>query len=544
MDSNKQQYWEELKEYINKILKSDSKYKLIVAGPGTGKTYFFKRAISYNKGGKNDYLVITFINNLVRDLDASLGSIARVYTFHGYCHYLLRNYSNLREHLDVNFEYYPPIIKLIKADWQNKFNDDSPSFVDLMRKLKIGKELKFFLERSNYYQAVGYDDSVFRVYLFFVENNEFPEKFKVVIVDEYQDFNYLETQVLRQVISNNPALIVGDDDQALYTRLRSSDPCYIRELEKGLDFENFSLPFCLRSPKAIVNVVEKMIQSAKMHELLKERIDKPFKFFPPKKALDSKKYPSVKHIECTIQNKKSNYGGKYIVDDIATIPKDEIIESRHENFPTALIIGPKHYINLVADYLDQEGYKFTKPESEDSVKIKREDGIKFIVSDRLSRLGWRIIIELEKTDNYFEIIDRMLDEKGSFYELIPEELKKRVLSDVDNFLPQEDKIDADLLSQNKESIDIRLTTFEGSKGLSAQHVYILGLQEGDLPQNSSKISDLEICKVLVAITRTRKQCTFITFKNFLGGWKKKSIFLDWISDETQYTLVNKEYFNK
>jgi hypothetical protein len=54
---------------INRILDSTSHRKLIVAGPGTGKTLLFRRVLD---GGPQP-LVLTFINNLKAELDAKLG---------------------------------------------------------------------------------------------------------------------------------------------------------------------------------------------------------------------------------------------------------------------------------------------------------------------------------------------------------------------------------------------------------------------------------------------------------------------------------------
>src|SRR2546425_8826066 len=48
---------------------------------------------------------------------------------------------------------------------------------------------------------------------------------------------------------------------------------------------------------------------------------------------------------------------------------------------------------------------------------------------------------------------------------------------------------------------IKLTSFEGSKGLSAQHVFVVGVHENELPKRISDIKDLEICKFLVSLTR-------------------------------------------
>jgi superfamily I DNA/RNA helicase len=62
------------------IVGSEADKKLVVAGPGTGKTYTFEQALQ-NVEGKG--LALTFIRNLVSDLEEALGDLADVFTFHG-----------------------------------------------------------------------------------------------------------------------------------------------------------------------------------------------------------------------------------------------------------------------------------------------------------------------------------------------------------------------------------------------------------------------------------------------------------------------------
>ena len=70
------------------IVNSDSEKRLIVAGPGSGKTYTFKLALSKaisDSGNAEKGLALTFIRNLVADLSDALSEVADVFTFHGFC---------------------------------------------------------------------------------------------------------------------------------------------------------------------------------------------------------------------------------------------------------------------------------------------------------------------------------------------------------------------------------------------------------------------------------------------------------------------------
>ena len=60
----------ELEQAIQRILESKSRRKLVVAGPGTGKTTLFKKLLESSAGDKNSRLTLTFITNLKAELPA------------------------------------------------------------------------------------------------------------------------------------------------------------------------------------------------------------------------------------------------------------------------------------------------------------------------------------------------------------------------------------------------------------------------------------------------------------------------------------------
>ena len=61
----------ERQKYVDVILQSEARRKVVVAGPGTGKTHLFKLALK----GKPKSLTLSFINSLVQDL--SLESVRK-----------------------------------------------------------------------------------------------------------------------------------------------------------------------------------------------------------------------------------------------------------------------------------------------------------------------------------------------------------------------------------------------------------------------------------------------------------------------------------
>lgn len=106
----------ELNEAIDRILASESRKKLVVAGPGAGKTTLFRKLLDKTNAGRERRLVLTFLNNLKADLERSLGDAAQVFTLHGYCQYLLHEHERLRNGLTANFRCHPGLVSLIKKD--------------------------------------------------------------------------------------------------------------------------------------------------------------------------------------------------------------------------------------------------------------------------------------------------------------------------------------------------------------------------------------------------------------------------------------------
>jgi superfamily I DNA/RNA helicase len=91
--------------------------------------------------------------------------------------------------------------------------------------------------------------------------------------------------------------------------------------------------------------------------------------------------------------------------------------------------------------------------------------------------------------------------------------------------------------------EIRLTTHNGSKGMSAGFTFIVGLENEVLPRTPDRISDNEICQFVVALTRTRQQCHLISTGFFAGVKRNASDFLAWIPPEhISRVRVDKNFF--
>jgi superfamily I DNA/RNA helicase len=534
---------EELNQTVEKVLASTSAKRLIVAGPGAGKTFLFKRILERTDGDEHSRIALTFINELKADLEKNLSGLAHAYTLHGFCHYLLRHQPELLQGLSDSFEYFPGLEKIIIRDWELTSKDPAPKFIGLMRDLAGGPEVGFYMRRSDYYDAVSYDDSVYRTYVFLADNQGSVPAYNLVLVDEYQDFNRLESSFIELLAERSPIVVAGDDDQALYSQLRSSRQEFIRNLHLGGEYEVFELPFCMRCPEPVIRAVNAILAETAKRGFLKGRIKKPFRHFPPVKGADSKKYPYIQVANCSVQMLKANYFGKYIAQEIRKIPADEIADSYEKSCPTALVIGSKQYLDQIQAHLEEEGFAVIR-KVDSASELSREDGLVLLKANPESNLGWRIVLEADKPPFQEKAVDESVKTGAPMHTLMPEEFKAGILKEMEGFqTAAETAASAPELDKSKPAI--KLTSFEGSKGLSAQHVFIVGVHENELPKNALDIKDLEICKFLVSLTRTRKQCHLLTAFLFSGTQKRPSIFLAWIPAAIkQVWKVNKDYWLK
>ncbi|MFH1881500.1 MAG: UvrD-helicase domain-containing protein [Planctomycetota bacterium] len=536
----------ELKAAIEAVLESSSRRKLLIAGPGTGKTTLFKQMLEMAAGNPEQCIVLTFINNLKNDLSNDLGDLAQVFTLHSFCLGALHRDAELRGSLSSDFRCYPGLATLIAEDWKLIEGSEAPRFVGEMRSLAKDNNLGFYLDRGNYYNAVDFDDSVYRAYEGFASGQARPGTYDLVLIDEYQDFNRLEAGIIDALSEYSPILIAGDDDQALYSQLRDASWDHIRLLSKAGEYEVFKLPFCMRCPKVVVDAVSDILMKAQELHRLHGRIEKPYKHFPLVKGADSVKYPKIANVETSVQSKKVNYMGRFIAQEIRAIPEDEVKVAVEGGYPVALVIVPRPYRDQIIAYLETEGFPIDI-RTEPGRVIDREMGLSILKEDRESNLGWRILLGADQPSFLRTTIVASAAGGQRLVDTIPAEYRESILTEVDAFEPQEDEeVPGCGESSASETAlpAVRVTSFEGAKGLSSQHVFIAGLHDGELPHDVTAIKDLEICKFVVGLTRTRKKCTLIHTRHFGSDWKSPSCFISWISGERLDDIrVNKAYWD-
>lgn len=371
-------------KYSNAIVLSKDKKKIIVAGPGTGKTFTFKQVSDSIAGNK---IILTFIRKLVSEMKPKFDSFVEVKTFHELCKGLLHKklgYFDIEPFLPKIIQEDSDLLELGLSDFSNKFRNIEEN----------SGEIKFYLDRSDYYETLSFDDSVYRFYKLASEDNTVLPHCQQIIIDEYQDFNKLEVSFIELLAVDNPILIAGDDDLAVYEG-RCSSSKYIRDLYKSGNYTVFELPFCSRCPKVIVDSVNGLINESIKRGYLKDRIQKRYECFLPSKEEDSKKYPLITSIRL------SNVSAiaKYIRKEIGLIDQKDIQDSykEGEEYPTALIIGGNHLLKKIEPILEKDFNVIKSHKKNDDYSIT--DAFRLLIKNECSNLGWRIIMDLFSVDS-------------------------------------------------------------------------------------------------------------------------------------------------
>lgn len=556
--------------FVDAILDSEAKRRVVVAGPGTGKSYLFQSEVGRHEGKP---LLISFLRALIEEMEEKLGAVAHVRTFHSFCKLeFLKLHAG--KHPEFKF-HYPALTRLIDDDLIVAGTATPAQHVgravELAMQARQGQEqLEQWLQLAERYHAYGHTDLVYRVLKCIEEGDEVPH-YEVVIVDEFQDFSPLERGFIEHLTTKGRSLIVGDDDQALY-EFKKAGPDGIRDLFSDAGCTIFSLPYCSRCTPVVVDATHALVGQAQKLGLLKGRIEKPFVCYLPDKQGDGEKYPKIIHAVCSGQSRRVPYMARYIKEQIEAIPDDEIAHSWEGAYPTALVIGPNPFRKQVYDYLKEALPNVTLKASEEPT-VERIDAVKILVGDEEANLGWRIACYCWPGMN--PAVKKFLsDAKLELRPLLPAEFVSLVLSlvgilraykeglgvsseelqlfereigltlqdaapDVEQSAAPEEEV-VELVEDDRSKPSILCTSFPGSKGLSAAHVFIVGMNEGHVPRHDP--TDVEVMNLLVGLTRTRKSCHVLSVRQFNGTWLDKSRFVDWIGDQVEELKVDRAYF--
>ncbi len=523
------------KERLNdtdKIKNSVHPRKVIVAGPGTGKSYLFSEIIKKKKlEGKNNFLAITFIGKLGDFLADDLCGLAETTTMHSFARNLVLNHCK-------DWNYYPNIYQIIKEDLEKEG----------MTEFVVGDEN--YKQKTKYYKTVGDADVVYYAIQICKKNPNKIPIFDLILVDEYQDFNKEESELVDMLSQKNEVVIVGDDDQALYS-FKKSSPDFIRE-KYDLDnnnFESHTLRFCSRCTGIIIKYFHKLIEDFNLDNPESKRIKKDYICYLPDKEEDSNLNSKIYLVEgCPvgmiaykIKNHLEKISKEQKIKDVLIIGEGQScikllksISQQLKNYGFNNIDSKyiKGYIPLRKEVID--AYKFIKkddnsiigwrilcnPTDEDIKKdhLKNSETLDLIINGSLSKLKTISVNKLKNLEEQIEIwnIDENAGDNEEIKDKINEEQNYFIRKQV---LIEEIKKTNIYLRRPLANFNITVCNILNSKGLGADVVFVIGFDQGKFPSKEN-VDESEIYQMLVALTRAKKRVYLI---NTIGSKTSKFI---------------------
>ena len=274
---------------------------LILAGAGSGKTRVLTHRTAYliDEMRVNPYHILasTFTNKAAGEMRERIDDIVGfgsesiwVSTFHSTCVRILRRYID-RLGYDTNFTIYDADDqKSLMKDICKRLEIDTKQFKEKMflsvissakdelidpiefenraagdftkrKQAMVYKEYQQALKANN---ALDFDDLIFKTVELFKLDKEvlssYQERFKYIMVDEYQDTNTAQFELIRLLASKYKNLcVVGDDDQSIY-KFRGANIYNILNFEKHFpDAKVIKLEQNYRSTQNILDAANSVI---------------------------------------------------------------------------------------------------------------------------------------------------------------------------------------------------------------------------------------------------------------------------------------------
>ena len=244
---------------------------LILAGAGSGKTTMMTHRIAYMlENGVSPYniLAVTFTNKAAGEMKDRIESLTGgtrgmwVMTFHAMCVRILRNHGEVLgfkngfsiydesdkkallkrivKDLTIDEKIYPvsylgsviSSCKEAEEDPDDYIENNSMNF----KAETVAKVYARYMEDLQQNNAMDFDDLLWNAVKLFEASSEvlsyYQERFKYIMVDEYQDTNYLQYKLIHALAEKSHNLcVVGDDDQCIY-QWRGADIRNILDFEK------------------------------------------------------------------------------------------------------------------------------------------------------------------------------------------------------------------------------------------------------------------------------------------------------------------------
>jgi DNA helicase II / ATP-dependent DNA helicase PcrA len=429
----------------------------------------------------------------------------------------------------------------------------------------------FYQEKLQFYNALDFDDILFLVVKIFKKFPEvakkYSERFKYIMIDEYQDTNSLQFSLIEALTSTHQNIcVVGDDDQAIYG-FRGADISNILNFEKQYPKtkvikleENYRSTFPIldlanRVIKESANRKDKTMRTAQMegalpqmwatgdsdHEaaIVVEEIIKlqshgvqlsdiailyrsntqvppfedqlrmgqvPYKIIGGQKFYEKKEIKDIIGYLSLIQNSRDELALRRILN----VPNRGVGSVTLNKNLTKATEQKRHLYQILTDEEEHEGIKGFVSTIKKYQRVFNEQPLLQSINQLIDEL------------NYYDFIDKSYDQA---------KLSARKKEDVKNFMMAADRFqdrygeeatlknfverllladahDAQGPGDGFKKNEVTLMTLHASKGLEYDNIFLIGMEEELLPHKKTIVDNSDINEerrlCYVGITRARK----------------------------------------
>ena len=594
---------------------------LIVAGAGSGKTKVLTTRIANiihkKKAYPNQILAVTFTNKAAKEmqlrvskiLGSSATGLSWLGTFHSICAKLLRKHASAAglnsnftiidtddqvrliknickaENIDVK-QLAPKFILAIIDRWKNKglYPDDVIiNSKDIFEK-NILPIYKIYQKKLIDLNSCDFGDLILHTVKIFEKNPDIKEiysrNFKYILVDEYQDTNFIQSKWLNLLAEKSKNICcVGDDDQSIYS-WRGAEIKNFLEFDKIYDNTKvIRLEQNYRSTQNILSVASDLIANNQ------NRVGKTLKATSEKGDLIKLNcFKNGKDEAIGVSDEIEKIKSKYSLNDIAILVR-AIFQTREfeERFlkigmPYRILGGTKFYER--AEIKDAVAYLRLIFQGKDDLAFERiinnpkrsigDSTLKMIhefskknfsclevSAKKMIELNlikpktkvslslfldlldkWRNDLNIKKV-SHIKLLQLVLDESGYSAMLknkkdLENENRLENLKELLNAMKEFDNLESFLehvslatsVDQDWDGKKVNMMTMHAAKGLEFETVFLPGWEEGLFPHQKSieekGHSGLEEERRLayVGITRAKKNATISFSMNrfYQGDW--------------------------
>jgi DNA helicase-2/ATP-dependent DNA helicase PcrA len=599
---------------------------LVLAGAGSGKTRVLTHRVAYiieqGLAAPDEVLAITFTNKAAQEMKERVALLVGpesrrmwVSTFHAFCARVLRSHAPKLGYKS-GFTIYDAAdqVRLVKRciveldkdpkrfnprQFHNQISDAKNRLLDADEYLRrtegylaenVAEVYRLYQQRLYENNALDFDDLIMQTValleLFSDVRERYQQRFKYIMVDEYQDTNHAQYRLINILADKHKNICcVGDDDQSVYS-WRGADIRNILEFERDYpEARVVKLEQNYRSTRTILDAANAVV--------VNNASRKPKNLWTDGEAGERirvytapDEYAEARYVVAEIERLlQSGAKGAEVAVFYRTNAQSRVLEDVlvREGVPYQVVGGVRFYER--AEVKDAMAYISVIANPEDSVSLERIVNVpkrglgatsvgklrEYALREQISlydalaeaeraglagkaksacagvrRLfeGWRVAArEIEPS----RLIEAVLEESGYKGELeaentVESEARLENLEQLVNaareyealnpegrlegFL-QEQALYSDQDSLADASGGVTLMTLHNAKGLEFDHVFVVGMEEGTFPHaRSLDEQNLEEERRLcyVGITRAMKTLT-LTYAKVRTAWGEREFRL-------------------